>query len=288
MSPLQIGQRTSFTFFASTFSKSNFSPLMVPSSALSKVMQASNFFPDFDLKPRIVEVLPFSNSSFTCASFKSLSAIFPIEKSQPSGVFGLRFAHTYPKETTRISPPHFGQKASFTFFISTCSKSNFVVYFPVSSFSSTTQASNFLPLFPLKPRMVEVIPFVKSSFTCAGFKSFSAILPIAKVQLPSTFRFRCSQAYPNGVFTIALPQAGHFTSSIISGLFSEKSKLIETFPSSSFCKTRAPLNFFLFLETKPFITSVRPFVMSALNSSSLKSRPATVPIENLQPVPSFL
>ena len=98
-----------------------------------------------------------------------------MEKSHPSAVLGLRFAQTYPKETTNISPPHFGQKASFTFFVSTCSKSNFVTYLPVSSFSKATQASNFLPLFPLKPRMVEVRPFSINVLNSSTLKSRPAI-----------------------------------------------------------------------------------------------------------------
>ena len=72
------------------------------------------------------------------------------------------------------------------------------------------------------------------------------------------------------------------------GSFAEKSTLILIFPSSSFCKTSDAGNFFFDLETKPSRTSVLPFVIKSLNSSSERSRPAIVPMEKPQPVPSFL
>ena len=84
------------------------------------------------------------------------------------------------------------------------------------------------------------------------------------------------------------PQTGHFTPSNISGSFLEKSKLTDAFPSSSFSSTNATEKRFLDFEIKPESTSVCPFVRSSTTSSSAKSLPAMVPMENLQPLPSFL
>ena len=65
IAPPHLGHRTSFTFFASTLSKSNLSPVTFPSSSFERATLASNFLPLFALKPRIVSVIPSFKSCFT-------------------------------------------------------------------------------------------------------------------------------------------------------------------------------------------------------------------------------
>lgn len=51
-------------------------------SSFARATRASNFFPVFDLNPRMVSVMPSFKSCRTCASVKDFSAIFPMENLQ--------------------------------------------------------------------------------------------------------------------------------------------------------------------------------------------------------------
>lgn len=107
ISPPHKGQTTSLIFLASTFSKSNLTVCLLCSS-VSRTRQASNFLPFLLLNPRIVEVLPLSNSSVTWATDSSLSAILPMAKWQLSGLAASKFVQPYPKAFISIGEPQSG------------------------------------------------------------------------------------------------------------------------------------------------------------------------------------